>query len=44
MISGEEDLKELAVFTDRGGLTEFNLFFANEYEKNINEINLSKAA
>ena len=41
---GEEDLKELPVFTDRGGLAKFKKVFANEYEKIIDEINLAIAA
>jgi type I restriction enzyme R subunit len=44
MTLGEEDLKELPVFTDRGGLTKFKKVFANEYEKIIDEINLAIAA
>jgi type I restriction enzyme R subunit len=40
----EEDLKELPVFTDRGGLTKFKRVFADEYDKIINEINIAIAA
>ena len=44
MTLDEVDLKELPVFTDRGGLTKFKKVFANDYEKIINEINLAIAA
>lgn len=40
----EDDLKELPVFTDRGGLTKFKKVFSDEYEKIISEINLAIAA
>ena len=41
---GEDDLKELPVFTDRGGLTKFKKVFADEYAKIINELNIAIAA
>ncbi len=44
MTLDEEDLKELPVFTDRGGLTKFKKVFADGYEKIINEINKAIAA
>jgi type I restriction enzyme R subunit len=44
MTLGEEDLKELPVFTDRGGFTKFKRVFAEEFEELINEINLAVAA
>jgi len=44
MTLDEEDLKELPVFTDRGGLTKFKKVFADEYSKIINEINRAIAA
>ena len=44
MTLDEEDLKELPVFTDRGGFTKFKKVFANEYDKIIDEINNAIAA
>ncbi len=44
MTLDEDDLKELPVFTDRGGLTKFKKVFAEEYDKIINEINNAIAA
>ena len=44
MTLDEEDLKELPVFTDRGGLNKFKKVFANEYDNIIKEINLAIAA
>ena len=44
MTLGEDDLKELPVFADRGGLNKFKKVFANDYNKIINEINLAIAA
>jgi len=44
MTLDENDLKELPVFTDRGGLKKFKKVFAGDYEKIIQEINLSIAA
>ena len=44
MTLGEEDMKELPVFTDRGGLTKFKKVFAEEYQNIINEINIAIAA
>lgn len=44
MTLDEDDLKELPVFTDRGGLKKFKKIFADDYEKIINEINLAIAA
>lgn len=44
MTLDETDLKELPVFTDRGGLKIFKKVFAKDYEKIINEINLAIAA
>ena len=44
MTLDETDLKELPVFTDRGGLKIFKKVFANNYDKIINEINLAIAA
>jgi type I restriction enzyme R subunit len=40
----EYDLKELPIFTDRGGLSKFKKVFATEYKKLINEINQAIAA
>lgn len=40
----ENDLKELPVFADRGGLKKFKTVFANDYKQIINEINLAIAA
>ena len=44
MTLDEDDLKELPVFTDRGGLSKFKKVFANEYDNIIKEINLAIAA
>ncbi|MGB4846836.1 MAG: type I restriction-modification enzyme R subunit C-terminal domain-containing protein [Saprospiraceae bacterium] len=44
MTLDEEDLKELPVFMDRGGLSRFKSIFADDYEKIIKEINLAIAA
>jgi type I restriction enzyme R subunit len=44
MTLDEEDLKELPVFTDRGGLNKFKKVFAGDYDKIIKEINLAIAA
>lgn len=44
MTLDEEDLKELPVFTDRGGLSRFKSIFADDYERIIREINLAIAA
>jgi len=44
MTLDEEDLQELPVFTDRGGLSKFKRIFAENYEEIINEINLAIAA
>ena len=44
MTFDEEDLKELPVFTNRGGLTIFKKVFADDYEKIINDINREIAA
>lgn len=44
MTLDEDDLKELPVFTDRGGLSRFKSIFAEDYKKIINEINLAIAA
>ena len=44
MTLDEEDLKELPVFTDRGGLRKFKRVFPGEYEIIINEINRAIAA
>jgi len=40
----ENDLKELPVFADRGGLKKFKQVFADDYKKIIQEINLAIAA
>ena len=39
-----DDIKELPVFTDRGGLTKFKKVFADNYDALIKEINLAIAA
>ena len=44
MTLDETDLKELPVFTDRGGLQKFKKVFAGDYHQIINEINLAIAA
>jgi type I restriction enzyme R subunit len=44
MTLGEDDLLELPVFTDRGGLNKFKKVFPADYNKIINEINLAIAA
>ena len=44
MTLDENDLKELPVFTDRGGLKKFKKVFEKDYSKIINEINLAIAA
>lgn len=44
MTLDEQDLKELPVFTDRGGLNRFKKVFGNEYISIIREINLAIAA
>lgn len=44
MTLDENDLKELPVFTDRGGLKKFKKVFKGDYEKIIQQINLSIAA
>ncbi len=44
MTLDETDLKELPVFTDRGGLTKFKRVFPDDYENMISEINLAIAA
>lgn len=44
MTLGEEDLKELPVFTDRGGFNKFKKVFADNFETIINEINIAIAA
>jgi type I restriction enzyme R subunit len=44
MTLGEEDFKELPVFTDRGGLTRFKKVFPGSYSKIIAEINTAIAA
>lgn len=40
----EDDLKELPIFTDRGGFNKFKKVFPQDYEKIISEINLAVAA
>lgn len=40
----EDDLKDLPVFADRGGLIKFKKVFSNDYKKIINEINIAIAA
>jgi type I restriction enzyme R subunit len=44
MTIDEEDLKELPVFTDRGGLKKFKKVFAEDHDKLIKELNLAVAA
>jgi len=44
MTLGEEDLRQLPVFTDRGGLNRFKKVFPGDYETIIKEINLAIAA
>jgi type I restriction enzyme R subunit len=44
MTLGEEDLRELPVFTDRGGFSKFKKVFAENYQNIINEINTAIAA
>ena len=44
MTLDEQDLKELPVFTDRGGLNRFKRVFGNDYLSIIQEINLAIAA
>jgi type I restriction enzyme R subunit len=44
MTLDEQDLKELPVFTDRGGLNRFKRVFGPEYVSIIREINLAIAA
>jgi type I restriction enzyme, R subunit len=44
MTIGEEDFKELPVFTDRGGFTRFKRVFPDNYKKIISEINSAIAA
>jgi type I restriction enzyme R subunit len=44
MTLDETDLKELPVFTDRGGFTKFKKVFAHNYKNIINEINIAIAA
>lgn len=44
MTLDENDLQELPVFTDRGGLKKFKKVFADDHAKIINEINLAIAA
>lgn len=44
MTLDEEDLQELPVFADRGGLNKFKKVFADDYNKLIQEINLAIAA
>ena len=44
MTLDEEDLQELPVFADRGGLNKFKKVFADDYTKLIQEINLAIAA
>ncbi|MFA6923848.1 MAG: type I restriction-modification enzyme R subunit C-terminal domain-containing protein [Bacteroidales bacterium] len=44
MTLDENDLKELPVFTDRGGFNKFKKVFAGKYEIIINEINKAIAA
>jgi len=44
MTLDEDDLKELPVFTDRGGLSKFKMVFGGDYPEFIKRINLSIAA
>lgn len=44
MTIDEDDLKELPVFADRGGLNRFKSVFAGEYDTIIKEINIAIAA
>ena len=44
MTLDETDLKELPVFTDRGGFTKFKKVFPKNYELIINEVNKAIAA
>lgn len=44
MTLDETDLKELPVFTDRGGFKKFKSIFSEDYENLISEINLAIAA
>ncbi len=44
MTIGEDDFKELPVFTDRGGFTRFKKVFPENYRKIITEINTAIAA
>jgi type I restriction enzyme R subunit len=44
MTIDENDLKELPVFTNRGGLKKFRKVFADEYKTIIREINIAIAA
>lgn len=44
MTLDENDLQELPVFTDRGGLKKFKKVFADDYNKIIDEINVAIAA
>lgn len=44
MTLDEDDLNELPVFTDRGGLNKFKKVFPGEYKRIINEINIAIAA
>ncbi len=44
MTLGVDDLKELPVFADRGGLTRFRNVFPGNYKEIINEINTAIAA
>lgn len=44
MTIDENDLNEVPVFTDRGGLSKFKRVFESEYQNLINELNLAIAA
>ena len=44
MTLDKDDLQELPVFADRGGLSKFKKVFADDYNKIINEINIAIAA
>jgi type I restriction enzyme R subunit len=44
MTLGEDDLQELPVFTDRGGLSKFKKVFPGNYQEMIHEINGAVAA
>ncbi|HWQ82735.1 MAG TPA: type I restriction-modification enzyme R subunit C-terminal domain-containing protein [Ignavibacteria bacterium] len=44
MTLDEDDLNELPVFRDRGGLNKFKKVFPGEYKRIINEINIAIAA